>query len=153
MGRALQTARRSASPSPQWGTHPSRRSRHHAQVLRMPCRHSSRRGCGRTGSPPKTPWGHPDIQGNFTTKDEANTPFERPDEWAGRSITDITSTEFEAAIVKRQERAIERAPFAGGGEPSRASPLRCRFIGSTTWRPRTAARGSSSTRSTAGFPP
>ena len=65
---------------------------------------------------PKTPWGHPDIQGTFTTKDEANTPFERPDEWAGRTITDITSTELEAAIIKRQERAIERAPFAGGGD-------------------------------------
>lgn len=30
--------------------------------------------------PPRTPWGDPDIQGVFTTKDEANTPFERPEE-------------------------------------------------------------------------
>jgi hypothetical protein len=66
---------------------------------------------------PKTPWGDPDIQGNFTTKDEANTPMERPAEWAGRRMEDITSAEFEAAIVQRQQRAVETAPFAGGGEP------------------------------------
>ena len=68
-------------------------------------------------APPKTPWGDPDIQGNFTTKDEANTPMERPAEWAGRKMSDITSEEFEAAVVQRQQRAVETAPFAGGGEP------------------------------------
>ena len=67
--------------------------------------------------PPKTPWGHPDISGVFTTKDEANTPFEQPAEWAGRKMEDITADEFEAAIAKRQQDAVETAPFAGGGEP------------------------------------
>lgn len=66
---------------------------------------------------PKTPWGDPDIQGNFTTKDEANTPFERPEKWAGRKIDDITAEELAADIVERQQRAVEQAPFAGGGEP------------------------------------
>ena len=66
---------------------------------------------------PKTPWGDPDIQGVFTTKDEANTPFERPDEWAGRKMDDITPKEFAEAVAKRQQEAVERAPFAGGGEP------------------------------------
>ena len=68
-------------------------------------------------TPPTTPWGDPDISGVFTTKDEANTPFERPDEWAGRKMDDITPKEFAEAIVKRQQRAVEQAPFAGGGEP------------------------------------
>ena len=67
--------------------------------------------------PPKTPWGDPDIQGNFTTKDEANTPFERPLEWTGRTIDKITTEELAADIVERQQRALETAPFAGGGEP------------------------------------
>ena len=67
--------------------------------------------------PPTTPWGDPDIQGNFTTKDEANTPFERPADWAGRGIGEITSEELAVDIVERQQRALERAPFAGGGEP------------------------------------
>src|SRR5689334_1385367 len=64
---------------------------------------------------PKTPWGDPEIQGNFTIKDEANTPFERPDEWKGRAFDSITGKEFAEAVQKRQERAIERLPFAGGG--------------------------------------
>jgi hypothetical protein len=67
-------------------------------------------------TPPKTPWGDPDVSGVFTTKDEANTPFERPDEWAGKRMEDITPQEFAAAIAKRQQEAVERAPFAGGGE-------------------------------------
>jgi hypothetical protein len=57
---------------------------------------------------PKTPWGDPDVSGVFTTKDEANTPFERPDEWAGRKIDDITPAELAEAIVRRQEGALER---------------------------------------------
>ena len=67
-------------------------------------------------TPPKTPWGDPDIAGVFTTKDEANTPFERPDEWDGRRMEDITPGEFAEALAKRQQIALERAPFAGGGD-------------------------------------
>jgi hypothetical protein len=70
----------------------------------------------KTWTPPKTPWGDPDIQGVFTNKDEANTPMERPAEWAGRKMDDITPQEFAAAVARRQERAVETAPFAGGGE-------------------------------------
>ena len=43
---------------------------------------------------PRTPWGDPNIQGNFTSKDGANTPFERPNEWAGRRMEDITPDEL-----------------------------------------------------------
>jgi hypothetical protein len=65
---------------------------------------------------PKTPWGDPDVSGVFTTKDEANTPFERPNEWVGRRMEDITPKEFAEALVQRQQLALERAPFAGGGD-------------------------------------
>jgi len=68
-------------------------------------------------TPPKTPWGDPDISGMFDTSPEANTPMERPDEWAGRRMEDITPAELAAAIAERQQDAVERAPFAGGGEP------------------------------------
>ena len=68
--------------------------------------------------PPTTPWGDPDISGVFTTKDEANTPMERPEQWAGRRMEDITSEELAVDIVERQQQAVERAPFAGGGEPA-----------------------------------
>src|SRR5258706_15271504 len=40
--------------------------------------------------PKRLPWGDPDISGNFSSKDEANTPFERPDEFAGKRIGDVT---------------------------------------------------------------
>jgi hypothetical protein len=59
-------------------------------------------------TPPRTPWGDPDISGVYTNKDEANTPFERPDEWAGRRIDDIKQAELADAIVRRQEGALER---------------------------------------------
>jgi hypothetical protein len=68
-------------------------------------------------TPPRTPWGDPDISGVFDTSPEANTPMERPDEWAGRKMDDITPAELATAIAKRQQDAVERAPFAGGGEP------------------------------------
>jgi hypothetical protein len=67
-------------------------------------------------TPPKTPWGDPDISGNFDTSPEANTPMERPDAWAGRNMDDITPAELAEAIQQRQQRAVEGAPFAGGGE-------------------------------------
>src|SRR4051794_9069941 len=52
--------------------------------------------------PKRLPWGDPDIQGNFTTKDEANTPFERPAEWAGRKLEDITPAEMAKANEARR---------------------------------------------------
>ena len=42
----------------------------------------------------RTPWGDPDLQGNYTNLWEAGTPFERPDEFAGRRLEDITGDEL-----------------------------------------------------------
>ena len=74
-------------------------------------------------TPPKTPWGDPDISGNFDTSPEANTPIQRPDEWAGRTMNSITPKELADAIMARQRDAVERAPFAGGGEPEEGIAL------------------------------
>ena len=63
---------------------------------------------------PKTPWGDPDLQGNFTNKDEANTPLERPDECAGRKVEDVTPQELAAVVAARQQNALESAPFITG---------------------------------------
>jgi hypothetical protein len=65
-------------------------------------------------TPPKTPWGHPDLQGNFTNKDEANTPIERPDDFAGKRLDDVTKEELEAVVAARQQNAVENAPFITG---------------------------------------
>src|SRR5262245_36964880 len=52
---------------------------------------------------PPTPWGDPDLQGTFTNKDEVGTPFERPAEFQGRRLEDITAAEVAAILKKRQD--------------------------------------------------
>src|SRR5688572_16759759 len=55
-------------------------------------------------APPRTPWGDPDISGNFSNKYEIGTPFERPAEFAGRTADSFTQAEIEAIARARQER-------------------------------------------------
>jgi len=68
---------------------------------------------------PRTPWGDPDLQGIYTNKYEQSTPFERPNEFEGRRVEDITGEELAAVLQKRQKDAIDRAPFAGGDPEGR----------------------------------
>ena len=65
-------------------------------------------------APPKTPWGDPDLQGNYTNKYEYGTPFERPREFEGRRVEDVSARELADAVKKRQEATLERAKFFGG---------------------------------------
>ena len=65
---------------------------------------------------PRTPWGDPDLQGAYTNKSEQGTPFERPAEYNGRLMKDITPEEIKEAAKKRQENTLARAPFFGGGD-------------------------------------
>jgi hypothetical protein len=67
-------------------------------------------------TPPKTPWGHPDIEGTYTNKDEANTPLERPDQFQGRSATEFTSSDLAALAKERQAVAAKIAGGIGGAE-------------------------------------
>jgi len=75
----------------------------------------------RSYAPPKTPWGDPDIQGNYTNKYEYGTPFERPREFEGRRLEDVSARELSDAIRKRQEDALERAKFLGGDPEGRSA--------------------------------
>jgi hypothetical protein len=68
----------------------------------------------RAFTPPKTPWGDPDLQGNYTNKYEGGTPFERPQEFEGRRIDDVTPGELAEVLKKRQADVLERAKFLGG---------------------------------------
>jgi len=63
---------------------------------------------------PRTPWEDPDLQGNYTNKYETSTPFERPKEFEGRRMDDITAQELAAAVTRRQEDTLARAKFFGG---------------------------------------
>jgi hypothetical protein len=74
---------------------------------------------GRSSSawtPPKTPWGHPDIEGIYTNKDEANTPLERPDQFKGRSASEFSSSDLAALAKERQALAAKIAGGIGGAE-------------------------------------
>ena len=43
---------------------------------------------------PRTPWGDPDLQGDYTNTYEQGTPMERPDAFAGRRLEDIKGAEL-----------------------------------------------------------
>src|SRR4030095_293264 len=68
-------------------------------------------------SAPRTPWGDPDLQGTYSNKYEQGTPMERPDEFKGRSLHDITGAQLARVIAERKRRAVEREPFLAG-EPT-----------------------------------
>jgi len=67
-------------------------------------------------SPPKTPWGHPDISGIYTNKDETNTPLERPDQFKGRSAEEFSATDLDKLTKERQAIAAKIAGGIGGAE-------------------------------------
>jgi hypothetical protein len=59
--------------------------------------------------PSRTPWGDPDIAGVYSNSDESGIPFERPTEFEGRRIEDVTQEELTKIREKRREDTIERA--------------------------------------------
>lgn len=59
-------------------------------------------------APPRTPWGDPDLQGTYTNKYELNTPFERPKEFEGRRVDDVTPAELAGIVQQRQAQAAYR---------------------------------------------
>src|ERR1044072_537699 len=71
--------------------------------------------------PVKTPWVDPDIAGDYNNSDESGIPFEKPDEFKGRRMEDITPAELAKIVQQRQEQTIERTPglseFPGATSP------------------------------------
>ncbi|HUL83305.1 MAG TPA: hypothetical protein VL131_14240, partial [Gammaproteobacteria bacterium] len=57
-------------------------------------------------TPPRTSWGDPDLQGVFANDNEYATPLERPDEFAGKTLADITPEEFTAIRKHATEKMI-----------------------------------------------
>ena len=58
-------------------------------------------------TPPRTPWGDPDLQGVFTNNDESLIPFERPAQFDGRRLDDITDAELAKLREARSDQRIE----------------------------------------------
>ena len=63
--------------------------------------------------PPRTSWGDPDLQGNYTNKYEQSTPLERPDEFAGRRLQDISGAELASVLAKRDQQVLSRGEGVG----------------------------------------
>ena len=74
-----------------------------------------------TYKPPRTSWGDPDIAGAYNNSDETGIPFERPDEFAGRTLESFTPEELATITEQRQQQTIERNPtlseFPGATSP------------------------------------
>jgi hypothetical protein len=69
---------------------------------------------------PKTAWGDPKLEGVYTNDDETGVPFERPAEFDGKKLEDITPEELSAANKRRNEQfnaGVAGTEFAGGLRP------------------------------------
>jgi len=83
--------------------------------------------------PPRTGWGAPDIHGDYTNKDEANTPLERPQQLVGKDLKDFTDADLTRLAKERADAARQFAGGIGGAETG---------AGPTHWYDHLAARGS-----------
>ena len=72
-------------------------------------------------TPKRTAWGDPDLQGTYTNKNEFNTPFERPAEFEGRRVEDVTGAELAAVLERRQALIMSRQ--VGVGPPQFRDPV------------------------------
>jgi len=63
---------------------------------------------------PRTSWGDPSIEGTYTNKDENGTPFERPDELAGKQRREFGPEQMKELMVERTRRAQAGAARIGG---------------------------------------
>jgi hypothetical protein len=55
---------------------------------------------------PRTAWGDPDLQGNYTNLYENGTPLERPKEFEGRALSDVKGEELARIKQAAQDRTI-----------------------------------------------
>jgi hypothetical protein len=70
----------------------------------------------RSYTPGKTAWGDPNLQGTYTDKDENGIPFERPNQFDGKTASDVDDSELADIVRERQARAVASAAGIGGAE-------------------------------------
>jgi hypothetical protein len=72
-------------------------------------------------TPPKTPWGDPDLQGIYTSDDLIGTPLQRPAEFGERLFrTEQELTERESQIARQAEADLQ--PTAGANQRVTTGP-------------------------------
>src|SRR4051812_8770192 len=83
--------------------------------------------------PSRTAWGAPDVHGNYTNKDEANTPLERPQQLSAKDPGTFSEAEL-AELAKQRAAAAEQIASGIGGAKTGAGP--------THWYDHLGAKGS-----------
>ena len=63
---------------------------------------------------PRTSWGEPSLEGTYTNKDEFGTPFERPDDLAGKNRNEFGPEQLAELMKARSERGRAIAARIGG---------------------------------------
>lgn len=72
-----------------------------------PASQTAKKPIAKAYTPPKTVWGDPQLAGVYTNNDESLIPFERPSQFEGRRLDDITEAELEKLRDDRSEQRIE----------------------------------------------
>ena len=62
-------------------------------------------------SAPRTPWGDPDLQGVWSSDEEAGVPLERP---TGQDKPKVEGSELEELLEQREQQRASTAPTIGG---------------------------------------
>jgi hypothetical protein len=75
---------------------------------------SSKPAARKPYSLPKTPWGDPDISGVLTNNDESGIPLERPNQFEGKRLEDVSEGELEQLRSQREDQRVAAAPNLGG---------------------------------------
>ena len=81
----------------------------------------------------RTAWGAPDLHGDYTNKDEANTPLERPQQLSAKDPGTFTEAELAQLATERAAQAQQIAGGIGGAETG---------AGPTHWYDHLGAKGS-----------
>ena len=68
---------------------------------------------GKNYVPPRTPWAIPICREPTRTNTEHQTPFERPPEFEGRRVQDVSGAELAAVLAKRNQQVLARAAGVG----------------------------------------
>jgi hypothetical protein len=63
---------------------------------------------------PRTPWGDPNLSGVYTNNDESGIPLERPNQFEGKKLEDVSETELEQLRSQREDQRVAAAPNLGG---------------------------------------
>jgi hypothetical protein len=75
---------------------------------------TQRPGARKAFSLPRTPWGDPNLSGVYTNNDESGIPLERPNQFEGKRLEDVSEGELAQLNAQREDQRVAAAPNLGG---------------------------------------